>query len=193
MKTVTNAENMIEIKKSKFIASIFNVTNLDDIDKYMEEVKEKYPKARHYTYAYILSDTERSSDDKEPTGTAGTPMLNVLKNNNLSNVLCVVTRYFGGIKLGVGPLTRAYVKSITEVLKKCQYIELEDGYNVEIIFSYNNEAKINRILNNSTIIKKEFNEDITYLVAINNETLDKLKEENVNLNIINKTYIKKGS
>ncbi|MBQ3469115.1 MAG: hypothetical protein IJH18_03605, partial [Bacilli bacterium] len=70
---------------------------------------------------------------------------------------------------------------------------LEEGYNVEIIFSYNNEAKINRILNNSTIIKKEFNEDITYLVAINNETLDKLKEENINLSIINKAYIKKGS
>lgn len=192
MKTVTNVENMIELKKSKFIAMLYNVNNIDDIDNYMEEAKIKYPKARHYTYAYIVNDQEKSSDDKEPTNTAGLPMLNVLKSNGLNNVLCIVVRYFGGIKLGVGPLTRAYVKSVTEVLNKTSFIELEQGYNIKITFSYNNEAKINRIISNCEVAKKDFKEDITYYLAVNEEVLEKLKNENISLDIINETYIKKG-
>lgn len=191
MKTIkNNSTNEIIIKNSRFINYLIKINN-PNIKEIIEEIKTTHPKANHYCYAYIYNDIKRSSDDKEPTGTAGSPMLNVLEKNNLNNILAVTVRYFGGIKLGAGGLIRAYTESITENLKNVELIELEKGYKLEIIFNYSDEKQINYILNNSKIIDKSYDNDIKYIVLINDEILNKIK--NYKIKIIEEIYIEKDS
>ena len=98
----------IIVKKSKFMAYYYEVTDLSEIKTILENLRKEHKKARHVVYAYKLLNTAGKSDDKEPAGTAGTPLYNILERNNLNNRLLVVVRYFGGVKLGAGPLMRAY-------------------------------------------------------------------------------------
>ena len=178
MKTIKeNVNNEIIIKNSRFITYLIKL-NDNNINNLLDELKTKYPKANHYCYAYIYNNEKHSSDDKEPSNTAGLPMLNVLEKEELNNLLAVTIRYFGGIKLGAGGLVRAYTKSITETLKESTLIELEEGYKLELIFNYNQEKQINYILKESTILNKEFDNEIKYIVLVNNNTLDNLKEYN---------------
>ena len=100
MFAIKNIENIIIINKSKFITNLFFVNNLDEVDYYLTSIKSKYSDATHHCYAYIINNSKRFSDDNEPSGTAGKPILDCLEKNNLNYVLCIVTRYFGGIKLG---------------------------------------------------------------------------------------------
>ena len=191
MKTIgENSVNEIIIKGSKFINYLIRIEN-SDINKFLEKIKHIHPKATHYCFAYIYNDIKRSSDDKEPTGTAGLPMLNVLEKNDLNNVLAITVRYFGGIKLGAGGLIRAYTESITENLNKIQLIELEKGYKIKVIFDYSDEKQINYILNNNKIIEKSYDANIKYIALINEETY--LKLHNYNTEIIENIYIEKDS
>jgi len=110
----------IEIKKSRFICVLYPLTSEETVLNALDEIKTKYPHATHYCYGYILGDNaeiQRSSDDGEPSKTAGLPILEILKKNDLTNVLAVVIRYFGGIKLGAGGLIRAYSASVKEAIK----------------------------------------------------------------------------
>ncbi len=106
-----------EIKKSKFISYYYEVENQDEIKEILEDLKKEHKKARHMPYAYKLKNTAKKIDDKEPSGTAGMPIFNILEKNNLENTLIVAVRYFGGIKLGAGGLTRAYSEAAKEVIK----------------------------------------------------------------------------
>ena len=90
------------------MAYYYEVTDLSEIKTILENLRKEHKKARHVVYAYKIQNTAGKSDDKEPSGTAGTPLYNILERNNLNNRLLVVVRYFGGVKLGAGPLTRAY-------------------------------------------------------------------------------------
>lgn len=114
MKLLGNSS--IEIKKSKFIGLLYEIESLDDVDKILENLKIEHKKAKHFPYAYKFNNTAKKTDDKEPSGTCGTPILNVLERNNLNNHLLVVIRYFGGTKLGAGPLLRAYSKAANLVI-----------------------------------------------------------------------------
>ena len=107
MNSVKNNEHTIIIKNSRFICYIYKVDNIDEINKTLSETRVKYYDATHCCYAYILDNIKKESDDGEPSGTAGIPMLQVLEKNNLNHVLCIVVRYFGKIKLGAGGLVRA--------------------------------------------------------------------------------------
>ena len=109
----------LEINKSRFIAYRLELTSLDLVKPFLEKLKKEHKKARHVCYAYVYNReviSEKCSDDGEPGGTAGYPILNVIKKKNLTNVLVAVVRYFGGIKLGAGGLTRAYTKACAGVL-----------------------------------------------------------------------------
>ncbi len=107
----------LEIKKSKFIAYYYEVNNLEEITSILSELKKEHKKARHLPFAYKIDNNIKKSDDKEPGGTAGMPILNIIDKNNLNNTLIVVVRYFGGIKLGAGGLIRAYSNAAKEVIK----------------------------------------------------------------------------
>ena len=190
MKTIKeNISNELVIKNSKFITLLYKL-NTNNIDNIMSEVKELYPKATHYCYAYIYNNYKKSSDDGEPTGTAGAPIMNVLENEQLNHILVVVVRYFGGIKLGAGGLIRAYTKAVTEALKQALYQELISGYKVQIDFDYSQEKQLNYLLNDSIIIEKKYDEKITYLALIDKQALDKL--HGYDYQILEELYIEKS-
>lgn len=105
-----------EIKKSKFIAYFYDLESIDEIKEILNNLKQSNKKARHIVYAYKFGSTAGKSDDKEPSGTAGLPLYNLLEMHNLNNKLIVVVRYFGGIKLGAGPLLRAYKNAGASVI-----------------------------------------------------------------------------
>ena len=111
-------KNEIEIKKSRFITYLYDLENESEIEKIISEIKDEHKKARHVVYVYKINNNGKINDDGEPKGTAGMPIFNVIEKNNLDNVLFVVVRYFGGIKLGAGGLFRAYSKSASEIVKK---------------------------------------------------------------------------
>ena len=191
MRTIkSNMANEIIIKNSRFIC-LFMKINSTDISSILDRIKEEYPKATHYCYAYVYNDVQRFSDDGEPGGTAGMPMLNVLLKEELSNVLCVVIRYFGGIKLGAGGLVRAYTKSVTECLKVTDMMDLEEGYKIRLKFNYNDEKQVKYLLKEATILNEKYDLDVEYTVLVNNNVFDTLK--NYNYEILEKTYIEKSS
>jgi uncharacterized YigZ family protein len=118
MKTTTEFFEL-EINKSRFLAYKLNLNSLEEVKPFLEGLKKEHKKARHVCYAYVFNKdmvSEKCSDDGEPGGTAGYPILNVIKKKNLTNVFVAVVRYFGGIKLGAGGLTRAYTKACAGVL-----------------------------------------------------------------------------
>lgn len=177
------------IKNSKFISLIFRVYNKYEVNDILDSIKKEYPNATHYCYGYVIDSDIRANDDNEPSGTAGYPILNQITSNNLNYTLIVVIRYFGGIKLGAGPLTRTYAKVAREVIRDNNIIELEKGYDIDIIFNYNDIKDVDYILGNSKVINKSFDENITYNVYVNKSVLDKLSKYNT---IINKEiYIEK--
>ena len=166
-----------EIEKSKFITVIYKVNSKEEIDSIMKDIKSKYKDATHYCYAYIIDDIKKSSDDGEPGGTAGVPIMECLNAYNLNYILAVVIRYFGGIKLGAGGLTRAYRKAINDALvnNKESIIELIDGYIIKISTSYDKqkdiEYKYKRILN------KEYNENVIYTLEVDINEYNDLKDK----------------
>lgn len=177
------------IKYSKFISLIFKVYSKEEVDYYLDKVKEDYPNATHYCYGYVIDNDIKSSDDGEPSKTAGLPILNQITSNNLNYVLIIVVRYFGGVKFGTGLLTRTYAKMARDVIKEKNIITLEKGYDIDIIFNYDNIKNIDYILSTSKIINKEFNDIIKYNVHINDSTLDKLSNYEIKIN--KQIYIEK--
>lgn len=176
MKTIKNEiTNEIIINKSRFITIITPVNDLDKIKDKLKNIKKTYKDATHYCYAYIINNQQKCSDDKEPSGTAGMPILNVLKNNDLTNILCVVVRYFGGIKLGAGGLTRAYSSSASEILNKCEFGYLTEGYKIVIDLPYENMKQVDYILKDIEIIK-EYAEKVIYTFAIEKKEYNNIRE-----------------
>ncbi len=205
-KTIKREERAeINEKKSKFIANIFYVENVEEAEKIIKDTKKKYNDARHNCYAYIINSEnliKKYSDDGEPNGTAGSPILNVIEKNNLNNVLIIVTRYFGGILLGTGGLTRAYAEASTKVVEKSEIIEKELGYEVEVEILYQDIEKFKYYCskNNINITNIDYKENIICKIEVTkkqkNQIFDtKYDNKIINLlkyNIIKEKYIEKN-
>lgn len=177
-----------EVKQSKFITLLYKIDNIDDVNKYLQEAKNNYKDATHYCYAYKLDSIQKFSDDGEPGGTAGLPIMEVLNKRNISNVLCIVVRYFGGIKLGAGGLVRAYTKAVCNVIDKTELITLVKGYLIKIITNYDNQKEYDYLFKDK-IIKKEFHDKVIYYIELAEEDLDKIR--NINYEILDNKYIEK--
>jgi uncharacterized YigZ family protein len=188
---ITNKENTIIINKSKFICCLYIINDIDEVYTYLNDIRDKYKDATHYCYAYIVDNQKRCNDDKEPSGTAGLPILNVLEKNDLTNVLCIVVRYFGGIKLGAGGLVRAYTGSVVSGLNN-NIKPITKGLEIEILFNYDKVKLIDNILKNS-IINKEFDEFVTYKFTISyddyNLIKDKLKDICLKVNVLSENIV----
>ncbi len=160
--------HQIEIDKSIFIGILFPLDDPSNIKDLIEETKMMFPKANHYCSASLYGEGlehATSSDDGEPQRTAGIPILEVLKHNNITNVLCVVVRYFGGIKLGAGGLVRAYSKATAEVLKSAPFYEKKEMEGYHITFDYALISKVDHILEDIAIIKdKVYLENVSYQI-----------------------------
>lgn len=189
MKSIQKAlVHEIEIQKSKFICYMDIVHNEQEVKEKIANVIKQYPGATHYCYAYIIDNIKRFQDDGEPSGTAGMPILHVLESQNLQHVIAIVIRYFGGIKLGAGGLVRAYTNSVNECLKEAEIIFLMKCHILYIEFDYSNIKQIDYLLQNYSIIKKEFDQNVIYEIAISEDNIEPLLK-NIS-NIIDTYYIK---
>ena len=164
------------IEKSRFIGVLYRVNSKEEIDKYLEDIRKEYKDATHYSYAYKLDSIRKSSDDGEPGGTAGVPMMEVLNSLDLDFILAIVIRYFGGIKLGAGGLVRAYRKTLADALSnnKEYIVNLTDGYQIEIETSYDKQKEIDNTF--KYIINKEYTDIVKYIINITKEEYDLYKD-----------------
>lgn len=169
--------SIYEVQKSKFLCFLFPVTTIDMVEEHLSEIKKQYPDATHHCYAYIIDTYKRCSDDGEPTGTAGMPILNVLEKQDLNFILCIVVRYFGGILLGAGGLVRAYTTSVTTALKDASLVDMVLGKEINMIFSYEHKKIVDLLLKDTTILSSDYQESIAYQVVVADIIWDKIKEQ----------------
>lgn len=151
-------ENTVEIKRSKFIATLSHVESGEDAEAFVRAVRKRYPDATHNCYAYIadeLGNETRFSDDGEPGGTAGQPMLEVLRKKGIVKAAVVVTRYFGGIKLGAGGLVAAYTDSVSEVLDVAGIRRMTECAEVTVECDYSDHSAIESALTRAGALRGE--------------------------------------
>lgn len=162
-------EGSITEKRSEFIAQLFPAETEDECRGIIEAVRAKHHKARHNVWAYILrSGAVRYSDDGEPQGTGGIPVLNVLQKTELSDVCCVVTRYFGGVLLGAPGLTRAYSSSAAESVKNADLLHYCEAHRIRYVIDYTDYGKVSYLLPEYGIADagSDFGEKVTLLFDI---------------------------
>ena len=152
-------------KKSRFIGDVYNIENEEDALYYINETKKKYWDARHHCYAYIIgnnNEIKRFSDDGEPSGTAGKPILDVLDKSGIANCLIIVTRYFGGTLLGTGGLIRAYSEAAKSGIEASGIMEVKKGIQAQIDADYNSFGKIQYMCmeRNIIITDTEYGENV---------------------------------
>jgi len=183
---ITIKENVVaEIveKKSKFIANLIYVDNTQEAENIIKNMKKKYFDARHNCIAYRIVENEkiveRSSDDGEPSGTAGAPMLTILQKNNLANVLVIVTRYFGGILLGTGGLVRAYSESTIKAIEEADKVEMILGEELEVMLDYNNFENFKYYCKNNeiNIVNPQYTENIVCKIELEVDKKQKLMND----------------
>ena len=190
VKNMTKTE--IIINKSKFICIIYPCDNENKIKELLNTHTFQYPEASHHCYAYIIGQLEKVNDDGEPSGTAGLPIMNVIKKNNLKNILVVVTRYFGGIKLGAGGLVRAYSQSCATTVKEAIICKKYEVPLYKISFDYPFIGTIDYLFNkmNIPITNKQFETSVIYDCFIENKDIF-LSIQNITSNQYTKQLIRK--
>lgn len=167
--------NEIVILKSRFITSIYKVESIDEVNDILNKTRKKYYDASHNCYGYILGDRaeiQKCSDDGEPQKTAGFPILDVLKKNEVTNILCIVTRYFGGTLLGAGGLVRAYSESCSECLKKAKILIKKELNTLIVKLDYSSYNTLISSLRDIIILDTSYASDITIKLAVDNNRLD---------------------
>ena len=169
-------------KKSRFIAQVFPVETEEEVATILEQMKKKYWDARHNCYAFVLgeaSQISRCSDDGEPSGTAGRPILEVINGKELTNILIVVTRYFGGTLLGTGGLVRAYSQSAQAGIMASKVIRKEVGYRVSIDTDYNGIGKLQYVAmqNNIAILDTQYTDKVQMILLVPIEQTESLLKE----------------
>lgn len=181
------------IKKSKFIACAKPIQNEEQARNYIEQIRKEYPDATHVCTAYVCGENnmiQRSSDNKEPAGTAGVPMLEAILNADIENVCVCVVRYFGGIKLGAGGLIRAYSSSTSGVLKEADKVITVPFQQYSITYPYDLSGTLENWLRRNTMIKDFlYDEEVTCLFETDKENI--IQEiQNLTSGSITPTFIK---
>lgn len=174
--------NEFEIEKSRFICYLNRAFNEEEAKAYILRIKKLHPNATHHCSAFLIgehSELQRSNDDGEPSGTAGVPMLESLRMNKMNEVVAVVVRYFGGIKLGAGGLIRAYSKSVSEAIKLAPLTEKVLTYKYSLTFSYDLIGKLDYFLahHDTEILNKEYDERVTYVYRSRSDDLNDAIQE----------------
>ena len=181
IKKATSAE--ISVKRSRFIANISPCNNKQEAEEFINKISSKYHDAKHNCYAYITKEHEKFSDDREPHGTAGKPIYDILKYNNICNACIVVTRYFGGILLGTGGLTHAYSDAANEALKISETVEMQLCSFFKGEFEYKDMSLVQNVCNSLglKLEEGEYTEKINAVVVVKKELeeqfLSKIEEK----------------
>ena len=176
------AEGEIVEKKSRFIATIQKVDTEEEAIAFIESIKKKYWDARHNCSAFVIgsrAELTRCSDDGEPSGTAGRPMLEVLLGEEIRNIAVVVTRYFGGVLLGTGGLVRAYTQAVKEGLSNCTVGAMVYGYEVMLSTDYNGVGKILYLLGQYGVepMESDYGEGVKIHIRVRSEIAEQLRKE----------------
>lgn len=183
-------EDDIIINKSRFIGYTRPIKTEEEALEFIQEIKTKHRDATHNVYAYVVGENsiiQRFNDDGEPSGTAGIPVLEVIKKEDLRDVVVVVTRYFGGIKLGGGGLIRAYTKGCKIALDAGEIVDMVLHTNLEIKVDYTLYGKIENYLQSENYIPEdiEFQDNVGINIYVDNEELEKFKRELINMTSAN--------
>lgn len=184
--TIRNfGEDSFEEKKSQFIGYAKRVESEEEAKEFITQIKDKHKQARHNCYAYIIGENmgiQRYSDDGEPQGTAGIPILEVMKKSDITDCAIVVTRYFGGILLGAGGLTRAYKKGASMAVKKAGIVEKVTGVALNIKIDYDLLGKIQYLCanNNWFMEKEEYSDKVSFIIIVEKSSLDYIQKEIIN-------------
>ena len=187
MKKLVESEEGIYIeKKSKFICHLINVTSADEAAEFVKAEKKKYYDARHHCFAYVLGDDGsdiKCSDDGEPSGTAGRPMLDILQKEGLTDILCVVTRYFGGTLLGTGGLVRAYSAALKDAIDKSTFKNETEAVIVKYRYGYNFDARISSYLRDKEIkvLDSEYSDAVEITIVLEKEIYSAVDSDLVNI------------
>lgn len=170
MKTINSSTvNEIIINKSIFITYLFKVKSINEVNEYLSQIRKKHYDATHNCYAYIIGmnqEIQKASDDGEPSKTAGFPMLDVLKKRNMTNILAITTRYFGGIMLGAGGLIRAYSSSVSEALDRTNIYEYLNYETILVNVSYSSYNCIENYLKNYTLFDITYTDKVSIKVGV---------------------------
>lgn len=186
-------------KKSKFIAHAFYVETIEDAENKVKQIKKKYYDAKHNCFAYAIETADggiavKYNDDGEPQGTAGAPILKVILGMDLSNILVIVTRYFGGVLLGTGGLVRAYTTATAEVLKECEIVNKIFGEEASVQIEYDELSNIKFFCekNKIKIVKISYLEKIELIIEVTEEDKQKITAERAKktINILNFTTVR---
>lgn len=185
---LTGGEGEYVEKKSRFIATVRRCDTEEEANAFIDEMKKKYWDARHNCSAFVLGsrgELTRCSDDGEPSGTAGRPMLEVLAGEGIRNVAVVVTRYFGGVLLGTGGLVRAYTQAVKEGLKNCTVGRMRYGQEVEVTTDYNGIGKILYLLGNAGIepVSSDYTDKVRLRLLIPAADLERLHRDIVEVTV----------
>lgn len=168
-------KNTIIINKSEFITYLYPVSSIEEINQILSNIKKEYYDATHHVYAYILGknqEIQKANDDGEPQKTAGYPMLDVLKKQNLTDILSITIRYFGGILLGAGGLVRAYSQSVSEALKKTKLYEIKLLNQYKLCLSYSNYNSILPLLKKYEILDSIFQDLVVLYIGVSDKDKD---------------------
>ena len=170
-----------EIKKSRFICHVKRVETEEESRDFINSIKKEHYKATHNCSAFILgekSEIKRTSDDGEPSGTAGIPMLGVLESHQLTNLCVVVTRYFGGIKLGAGGLIRAYAGSVALAVKEIGLVEIKEQVGLRLQLSYSQYQEYANFLKSENLMEfdTEFTDSVATTIFVNKEDQNRIEE-----------------
>ena len=175
-------ENIIVIERSKFICNIKAVNDETEAKEFIEIIRKRHSLANHNCYAYIADDKgliQKFSDAGEPQGTAGLPMLEVLKNKRIYKTVAVVTRYFGGIKLGTGGLTRAYGGSVSECIEKASIANMQEATLIQVAPDYEGYSRLLKLLNDDkiSVVSTEFENVVKVKIAVHADYLSAYKNK----------------
>ena len=186
-----------EIKKSRFICHAKRVYSEEEARDFITAIKKEHYKATHNCSAFIIgerSEIKRTSDDGEPSGTAGVPMLGVLENHNLTNVCVVVTRYFGGIKLGAGGLIRAYAGSVSLAVKEIGIVEIKEQAGIQIQMTYAQYQEYGNFLKEHNLMELEtnFTDQVETMIFVDKENKEHIKSELIEFYNGKVTLVDKG-
>lgn len=191
------SNHTIIIDKSKFICYLNRVFSEEEAKDYLLQIKKLHPNATHHCYAFLIGEhdeIQRSNDNGEPSGTAGVPILECLRKNDMNDTIAIVVRYFGGIKLGAGGLIRAYSKSTSEALKHAVITQKCDTFRFQITFDYSFIGKLDYYIsqNNIIVLDKQYEEKVTYVLRSTDDftkDIDELSNGTFPLELITKEIV----
>ena len=187
MKKLVSSEEGIYIeKKSKFICHLFYVVNADEVAEIIKAEKKKYYDAKHHCFAYVMGEDGadiKCSDDGEPSGTAGRPMLDILQKEGLTDILCVCTRYFGGTLLGTGGLVRAYSAALKDAIDKSTFKNETKAVIVKYKYAYNFDARISSYLRDKDIkvLENDYSDAVEITIVLQKDNYSAVDADLVNI------------